>query len=67
MRAYSEIVEFSPHDPTARQLLGDIHLALAQRMGVDSAFARSAVAAYVDAVEAGYGEDDDAVLVKPGS
>lgn len=26
MRVYSEIVEFSPDDPTARQLLGDIYL-----------------------------------------
>ena len=26
MRAYSEIVEFAPADPAARQLLGDIYL-----------------------------------------
>ncbi len=41
-----------------------IAAALAERLGIDGAFARTAVAAYQDALAAGYGEDDDAVLVK---
>ncbi len=41
-----------------------IALALAERSGVDAAFARAAQAAFADALGAGYGEFDDAVLVK---
>jgi 3-hydroxyisobutyrate dehydrogenase-like beta-hydroxyacid dehydrogenase len=41
-----------------------IALALAERSGGDAAFARAAQAAFADALAAGYGEFDDAVLVK---
>ncbi len=41
-----------------------IAAALAERLGIDAAFARSAAAAYTDALDAGHGEDDDAVLVR---
>ena len=39
-------------------------MALAERLGVDAAFARTAQAAFADALAAGYGDADDAVLVK---
>ena len=57
---------YDPPHAAARILTKDVGIAaaLAERMGVDSAFARAAVAAYADALAAGYGEDDDAVLVK---
>ena len=41
-----------------------IAAALAERLGVDGTFARTALAAFSDALAAGYGEDDDAVVVK---
>jgi 3-hydroxyisobutyrate dehydrogenase-like beta-hydroxyacid dehydrogenase len=41
-----------------------IAVALAERSGVDATFARAAQAAFRDALGAGYGELDDAVLVK---
>jgi 3-hydroxyisobutyrate dehydrogenase-like beta-hydroxyacid dehydrogenase len=41
-----------------------IAVAFAQRLGVDAPFARAAHAAFVDALAAGYGEEDDAALVK---
>jgi 3-hydroxyisobutyrate dehydrogenase-like beta-hydroxyacid dehydrogenase len=41
-----------------------IAVALAHRLGVDAVFARTAQAVFADALAAGYGEDDDAVLVK---
>jgi len=58
--------DYDPPHAAARILSKDVGIAaaLAGRMGVDSAFARAAVAAYADALAAGYGEDDDAVLVK---
>jgi len=49
----------------ARILTKDVGIAVdvAARLGVDAAFARTAHAAFVDALEAGYGEEDDAILV----
>jgi len=41
-----------------------IAAAFAQRLGVDAPFARAAHAAFLDALAAGYGEEDDAALVK---
>jgi len=50
----------------ARILTKDVGIALdvATRMGIDATFARAAHAAFVDALAAGYGEEDDAVLVR---
>ncbi|MEP7181819.1 MAG: NAD(P)-dependent oxidoreductase [Betaproteobacteria bacterium] len=50
----------------ARILAKDVGIAVdvAARLGVDAAFARTAYAAFADAIEAGYGEEDDAVLVR---
>ncbi len=50
----------------ARILTKDVGIAadLAARMGVDATFAHAAHAAFVDALAAGYGEEDDAVLVR---
>jgi L-threonate 2-dehydrogenase len=50
----------------ARILTKDVGIAaaLAERLGVDGIFARTALAAFSDALAAGYGEDDDAVVVK---
>ncbi len=50
----------------ARILTKDVGIAVdvAARLGVDAGFARLAQAAFADALAAGYGEDDDAVLVK---
>ena len=41
-----------------------IAAALAERLGVNAPMTRAAHAAFVDAVAAGYGEEDDAALVK---
>lgn len=41
-----------------------IAVALAERLGVSAPLTRAAHAAFVDAVAAGYGEEDDAALVK---
>lgn len=41
-----------------------IAVALAERLGVDAAFARTAQAAFADALAAGCGDDDDAALVR---
>ncbi len=41
-----------------------IAVALAQRLGVDAPFARLAESAFADVLAAGYGDDDDAILVK---
>ena len=41
-----------------------IAAAFAQRLGVDAPFARAAHAAFLDALAAGYGEEDDAALLK---
>ncbi len=41
-----------------------IAAAFAQRLGVDATFARAAHAVFLDALAAGYGEEDDAALVK---
>jgi putative dehydrogenase len=50
----------------ARILMKDVGIAtaFARRLGVDAPLARAAHAAFVDAVDAGYGEEDDAALVK---
>lgn len=41
-----------------------IAVALAERLGVEATFARTAQAAFAAALSAGYAEDDDAVLVR---
>ena len=41
-----------------------IAVALAERLGASSAFARAAHEAFVAAVEAGYGEEDDSVMLR---
>jgi len=41
-----------------------IAVAFAQRLGVDATFARAAHAVFVDALAAGYGDEDDAALLK---
>jgi 3-hydroxyisobutyrate dehydrogenase len=41
-----------------------IAAAFAQRLGVDAPFARAAHAVFLDALAAGYGDEDDAALVK---
>jgi len=50
----------------ARILMKDVGIAaaFAQRLGVDAPLARAALAAFVDAVASGHGEEDDAALVK---
>lgn len=50
----------------ARILTKDVGIAVdvAERLGVDATFAQAAYAAFVDALAAGYGEEDDAVLVR---
>jgi len=50
----------------ARILTKDVGIAVdvAERMGVEATFAQAAYAAFVDALAAGYGEEDDAVLVR---
>jgi L-threonate 2-dehydrogenase len=50
----------------ARILTKDVGIAVdvAARLGVDAGFARLAQAAFADALAAGYGEEDDAVLVR---
>lgn len=50
----------------ARILTKDVGIAtaLAERLGVDAPFAQAAQAAFADALAAGYGDHDDAVLVK---
>ena len=50
----------------ARILTKDVGIAVAfaQRLGVEAPLTRAAHAAFVDAVAAGYGEEDDAALVK---
>jgi len=57
--------DFAPR-AAARILAKDVGIAcdVAARTHADATFARAARAAFVDAVDAGYGEDDDAVLVK---
>jgi 3-hydroxyisobutyrate dehydrogenase-like beta-hydroxyacid dehydrogenase len=49
-----------------RILTKDVSIAnaFAQRLGVDAPIARAAHAAYLDAIAAGFGEEDDAALVK---
>jgi 3-hydroxyisobutyrate dehydrogenase len=51
---------------TARILTKDVGIAaaLAERLGVEAPLTRAAHAAFVDAVAAGYGDEDDAALVK---
>jgi len=41
-----------------------IAAAFAQRLGVDAPFARAAHAAFLDALAAGHGDEDDAIIVK---
>lgn len=50
----------------ARILAKDVGIArdVAKRAGADATFGEAALRAFVDAVDAGYGEDDDAVLVR---
>ncbi len=57
--------DFTPR-AAARILAKDVGIAVtvAQRLGVDTPCAHLAEAAFADALAAGYGDDDDAVLVK---
>jgi L-threonate 2-dehydrogenase len=57
--------DYTPH-AAAKILTKDVAIAvaLAQRLGVDPIFGRAALAAFNDVLEAGYAEDDDAVIVK---
>ncbi|HEX9302745.1 MAG TPA: NAD-binding protein, partial [Casimicrobiaceae bacterium] len=57
--------DFTPR-AAARILAKDVGIAVtvAQRLGVDTPCANLAQAAFADALAAGYGDDDDAVLVK---
>ncbi len=50
----------------ARILAKDVGIAcdVGKRAGADATFAEAALRAFADAVDAGYGEDDDAVLVR---
>ena len=50
----------------ARILTKDVGIAVdvAERLGVEAGFARLALAAFSDALAAGYGDDDDAVLIR---
>jgi putative dehydrogenase len=57
--------DYAPRAAT-RILTKDVGIAaaFAQRLGVDATFARAAHAVFLDALAAGYGEEDDAALVK---
>jgi 3-hydroxyisobutyrate dehydrogenase-like beta-hydroxyacid dehydrogenase len=57
--------DYAPRAAT-RILTKDVEIAaaLADRLGVDAPFAQAARAAFADALAAGYGDDDDSVLVK---
>jgi len=63
-RAFAD--ELRPPRAAAKILTKDVGIAadLAARLGVEAPLARAALAAYVDAVAAGYGDDDDAVLIR---
>jgi 3-hydroxyisobutyrate dehydrogenase len=58
--------DFKPPRAAARMLTKDLAIAadVAARVGVDAPLARAALAAYGDAMDAGLGDDDDAVLVR---
>jgi 3-hydroxyisobutyrate dehydrogenase len=58
--------DLRPAHAAARILTKDVGIAveLAARVGVDAPLVRAALAAYADAVAAGCGDDDDAVLVR---
>ena len=58
--------ELQPPHAAAKILTKDVGIAadVAARLGVEAPLARAALAAYVDAVTAGLGEDDDAVLIR---
>ncbi len=58
--------ELRPPRAAAKILTKDVGIAadLAARLGVDAPLARAALAAYVDALSGGFGEDDDAVLIR---
>jgi L-threonate 2-dehydrogenase len=57
--------DYAPRAAT-RILTKDVGIAaaFAQRLGVDATFARAAHAVFLDALAAGYGEEDDAALLK---
>jgi 3-hydroxyisobutyrate dehydrogenase len=58
--------DLQPPRAAAKILTKDVNIAadVAARLGVDAPLTRAALAAYVDAVTAGLGEDDDAVLIQ---
>jgi 3-hydroxyisobutyrate dehydrogenase len=57
--------DYAPRAAT-RILTKDVSIAaaLAERLGVDAPFARAAHAAFLDALAAGYGDDDDASILR---
>ena len=57
--------DYAPRAAT-RILTKDVSIAaaFAARLGVDAPFARTAHAAFADAVDGGYGDEDDAAIVK---
>ncbi len=58
--------DLKPPRAAARILAKDVGIAIdvAERVGVDAPIARAALAAYAEAIAAGLGDDDDAVLIR---